>query len=165
MASKRKSGGILDRLDRLKLQRKLVLNVDEGATFDSNSSALSEGARHQLAGLFSDVGEIDMSQTRFLVAGHTDNVGSEDYNYVLGQRRASSVARYMIGERGIDPLQISTISYGEALPIADNASPHGRQRNRRIEIWVYQESIASSSNGTTQAHTARPVATPGGSVY
>ena len=160
--------GIIDRLDQLKLQRKLVLNVEEGAPFAFNSTSLSEGARQQIAGLFSDLGDFDMTQTIFLVAGHTDSHGSEDYNYVLGQRRASSVAQYMIRERGIDPLRVSTVSYGETHPIADNASRAGRQRNRRIEIWVYNEGITSSPippSGTIQAQRPQPVPGQTGSVY
>ena len=154
-----KVNGIIDRLDQLKLQRKLVLNMEEGATFTFNSASLSEGARQQIAGLFSDLGDIDINRALFLVAGHTDNIGSEDYNYVLGQRRASSVAQYMIREKGIDPIHVSTVSYGESNPIAENSMREGRRRNRRIEIWVYKEDIASAANGT------RPTQTQTGAVY
>ncbi len=157
-----KVNGIIDRLDRLTLQRKLVLNMEEGATFTFDSTSLSEGARQQIAGLFSDLGDIDISRALFLVAGHTDNIGSEDYNYVLGQRRASSVAQYMIREKGIDPIHVSTVSYGESNPIAENSMPEGRRRNRRIEIWVYKEDITSAANGTraTQTHPTQTHPTP-----
>ena len=164
-----KVNGIIDRLDQLKLQRKLVLNMEEGATFTFDSTSLSEGARRQLAGLFSDLGNIDISRALFLVAGHTDNTGSEDYNYVLGQRRASSVAQYMIREQGIDPIHVSTVSYGESNPLAENSMPEGRRRNRRIEIWVYKEDIASATNGTGSTQTRptpmRASQTPTGAAY
>jgi len=80
----------------------------------------------------------------FLIAGHTDTTGPEGYNYTLGQRRAASVARYLTMHKGIDPLRVTTVSYGEHVPLADNMTPQGRSKNRRVEILVYREAITST---------------------
>ncbi|HXM15602.1 MAG TPA: OmpA family protein, partial [Candidatus Eremiobacteraceae bacterium] len=69
--------------------------------------------------------------------------GHEDYNYELGQRRATSVAGYLVGNKGLDPMQVRVVSYGASKPVADNSSRNGRRMNRRVEILVFQEKIAS----------------------
>jgi OOP family OmpA-OmpF porin len=79
----------------------------------------------------------------FVVAGYTDSVGHEAYNYELGQRRATSVAGYLVGNKGLDPTQVRVVSYGASKPVADNSTRDGRRSNRRVEILVYQEKIAS----------------------
>jgi outer membrane protein OmpA-like peptidoglycan-associated protein len=81
----------------------------------------------------------------FVVAGYTDSVGHEDYNYELGQRRATSVAGYLVGSKGLDPTQVRVVSYGASKPVADNSTPSGRRKNRRVEILVFQERIATGS--------------------
>ncbi len=70
-------------------------------------------------------------------------MGAEDYNYELGQRRAARVAGYVVSKEGIDPTQVRVVSYGAAKPVADNSTARGRRANRRVEILVYQEKIAT----------------------
>lgn len=67
------------------------------------------------------------------VAGHTDAIGSEATNQKLSEDRAESVSRYLINQ-GISSRRFRVAGYGEARPIADNATPEGRKRNRRIEF-------------------------------
>lgn len=141
-----KADQALDRLDHLRLERRFVLNLKEGANFPFNSNALTPETRSQIDGFLSDLKETD--DAIFLVAGHTDNVGSEAYNYELGQKRAASVARYLIAHKRLDPLRVTAVSYGKSAPIADNATREGRRKNRRIEILVYKEAITASSGGT-----------------
>ena len=81
----------------------------------------------------------------FVVAGYTDNVGGESYNYQLGQRRAEGVAGYLVGKEGVDPTQIRAVSYGASRPVADNSTARGRRTNRRVEILVYQEKITTEA--------------------
>ncbi|MDD3443818.1 MAG: OmpA family protein [Zavarzinia sp.] len=69
------------------------------------------------------------------VVGHTDNVGSDQMNQQLSERRASSVASYLLS-RGIVPQRISAYGLGETQPVADNNTDFGRQRNRRVEILI-----------------------------
>ena len=141
-----KADQALDRLDHLRLERRFVLNLKEGANFPFNSDSLTPETRSQIDGFLSDLKETD--DAIFLVAGHTDNVGSEAYNYELGQKRAASVARYLIAHKRLDPLRVTAVSYGKSAPIADNATREGRRKNRRIEILVYKEAITASSGGT-----------------
>ena len=141
-----KADQALDRLDHLRLERRFVLNLKEGANFPFNSDSLTPETRSQIDGFLSDLKETD--DAIFLVAGHTDNAGSEAYNYELGQKRAASVARYLIAHKRLDPLRVTAVSYGKSAPIADNATREGRRKNRRIEILVYKEAITASSGGT-----------------
>ena len=139
--------GIVDRLDHLQLERRFVLNLREGANFNLNSGSLSPESKAAVDGFLSDLPDIDGAI--FLVAGHTDSSGSENYNYELGQKRATNVARYLTA-KGVDPLRVTTVSYGESVPITDNATRTGRQQNRRVEILVYKEVISP------MADTAKP---------
>lgn len=72
---------------------------------------------------------------RFEVIGHTDNAGPHDANVALSQARAEAVKRYLV-ERGLSGAAIITRGAGPDKPVADNASPQGRARNRRIEFRV-----------------------------
>lgn len=70
-----------------------------------------------------------------IIEGHTDNVGSNQYNMALSQRRANSVLNYLI-DKGIDKKILTAMGIGEVRPIASNASPMGRALNRRTEIYI-----------------------------
>ena len=61
----------------------------------------------------------------FLVAGHTDNAGSENYNYALGQKRANAVASYLVSQKQIDRARVMPVSYGESAPMLDNSTAKG----------------------------------------
>jgi outer membrane protein OmpA-like peptidoglycan-associated protein len=136
-------------LQNLTLERKLVLDSSHGPTFAFGSSALTPNAKHEIDGFLDDLqgsSEAGPAASRvFVVAGHTDSVGREDYNYQLGQRRADGVAGYLIGKDGVDPTQVHVVSYGASKPIASNGTISGRRSNRRVEILVYQEKIATGS--------------------
>jgi outer membrane protein OmpA-like peptidoglycan-associated protein len=70
------------------------------------------------------------------IDGHTDNVGSEQYNARLSLRRAISVGAHIVNHEGIDPARIFVKGFGQEQPIADNDSAEGRAANRRVEILV-----------------------------
>jgi peptidoglycan-associated lipoprotein len=144
--------GVIDRLDHLRLERRFVLNLREGANFASNSGALTPETRRAVDGFLSDLQEAD--DAIFLVAGHTDSTGPENHNYELGQKRAASVARYLT-TKGIDPLRVTAVSYGESAPLAENTTQEGRRKNRRIEILVYKEVITSSVGRAAPSAEAR----------
>lgn len=72
---------------------------------------------------------------RFEVIGHTDNAGPHDANVALSQARAEAVKRWLV-ERGMQAASIVTRGAGPDKPVADNATPQGRSRNRRIELRV-----------------------------
>jgi peptidoglycan-associated lipoprotein len=68
------------------------------------------------------------------IEGHTDNVGSKDFNYKLGLDRAEAVKRYLYENEQIPLHKINVISYGEEKPIAPNKTKAGRAQNRRVVI-------------------------------
>jgi outer membrane protein OmpA-like peptidoglycan-associated protein len=72
------------------------------------------------------------------IAGHTDNVGADDYNFELGHKRATAVRDYLSRAGGIPLHAMNTISYGETQPVADNATSDGRAKNRRVVIQVLE---------------------------
>ena len=140
-------------INNLHLERKLVLDSSQGPTFKTGSAALSANAKREIDQFVGDMEGPNAgpasaameSQRVFVVAGYTDSVGHEDYNYELGQRRATSVAGYLVGSKGLDPAQVRVVSYGASKPVADNSTRDGRLKNRRVEILVFQEKIATGS--------------------
>lgn len=70
------------------------------------------------------------------LAGHTDNVGSNDANMKLSKDRAESVKDYLVS-KGANPSRIEATGYGETQPIASNKTAEGRQKNRRVEFTLY----------------------------
>ena len=72
------------------------------------------------------------------IQGHTDDTGGERYNEELGQRRADSVRRYLSREHKLPLNRMSTISYGDTLPLESNKTRAGRTANRRVVIVVLE---------------------------
>lgn len=137
-------GAYMDRQER-ELRRIEGLDVERTAEnelnvvmrnevlFDFNSSALRSESRQSIYEM-ADVFE-RYNRTTISVEGHTDSVGSDAYNRSLSQRRANSVASYL--ERlGVDSYRVDTVAWGESQPAASNATAHGRQLNRRVEIKI-----------------------------
>lgn len=75
-------------------------------------------------------------QTRVEVIGHADSTGSDAYNQILSEKRAASVAEYLIN-RGVTTGRLSAAGRGEGAPIASNATVGGRARNRRVEVILH----------------------------
>jgi peptidoglycan-associated lipoprotein len=71
------------------------------------------------------------------IQGHTDNSGTEELNYLIGRKRAEAVYNYL-GMHGLPLNRMNVISYGESLPVADNATIEGRQINRRVVLVVLE---------------------------
>ena len=144
-----KADRALDGIQRLKLDRKLVLDLKQGAFFASNSTVLTSQAKKEIDGFLSDLkGEPDgTSGLVFVLAGHTDNVGDERFNYALARLRAENAADYLTTAKKIDPSRLATVSYGETAPVADNVTAAGRAKNRRVEILVYKDTISVGSDG------------------
>jgi peptidoglycan-associated lipoprotein len=138
-----KADRALDNLQRLKVERKLVLDLQRGAFFKSNSTVLSSQAKNDIDSFLSDVtGQAGgMKDLLFVVTGHTDNSGSEKYNYDLARIRAENAASYLATQKKIDAGQLIVMSYGESVPVADNRTEEGRAKNRRIEILVYRDAV------------------------
>lgn len=114
---------------------KVIVTVGAGGAFGSGSADLTAEARDIMARIaLSAAGE----QTRITVTGHTDSVpltgGAFTDNWGLAAARASSVVRELGAQGALDPSQLTAVSRGESMPVADNATEEGRSANRRIEI-------------------------------
>src|SRR6185503_15093486 len=112
----------LESLQRLRPERKMVLNFTGGAHFASNSIQFSGQAKKDIDSFLSDVkgSSDDGGNLVYVVAGHSDGAGSASYNYDLSKRRAESIAAYIVAERNIDPTRVMAVGYGERTPVADN---------------------------------------------
>lgn len=110
-----------------------VIVLSDKVLFDFNSSTLTPAANDVLAQISKRL--TDASVISVLVKGHTDSVGSDAYNDTLSQRRADSVAAYLVSQ-GVAADKIKTEGLGESQPVADNATDEGRAQNRRVEIVV-----------------------------
>ena len=75
-----------------------------------------------------------------LIEGHTDSVGSEEFNLTLSQSRADAVKEQLVA-KGIDPSRITTKGYGKKYPVSTNDTPAGRQQNRRVEVIILNEGV------------------------
>ncbi|MEO8463925.1 MAG: OmpA family protein [Gammaproteobacteria bacterium] len=105
----------------------------DGVTFEFNSAQLTASASETLRRVADALrGEPNL---RAEIAGHTDSVGSDEYNLKLSQDRANSVQQFLVAQ-GIDRGRLQARGYGEGRPVADNGSADGRDRNRRVEFVV-----------------------------
>ncbi len=109
----------------------IVLNMPGNITFKTGSSDLNADFYKVLDGVGMVVDEYE--KTLIVVEGHTDNVGSDESNQTLSERRASTVGQYIAG-RGINGQRVLTAGFGESRPIASNDSDAGRSQNRRVEV-------------------------------
>jgi OOP family OmpA-OmpF porin len=74
--------------------------------------------------------------TTAVIEGHTDNVGTAEYNLKLSRRRADSVVDYLVNNLIINPARLSAVGYGETRPIADNDTQEGKRLNRRVDAVI-----------------------------
>lgn len=111
----------------------LIVKFDSGILFDFNKADLKDAARTNIANLAASMK--NNPETNITVIGHTDNVGSDSYNYTLSEQRAQSVKDYAVAS-GVSSSRISIVGKGESEPIADNSTETGRAQNRRVEIVI-----------------------------
>jgi outer membrane protein OmpA-like peptidoglycan-associated protein len=113
--------------------------------FDTGKSTLKPGAMESINRLATFLSQ--NPNTKVLVEGHTDSVGSDDYNIGLSERRARAVATEL-ESRGIPDSQIQTLGRGKDMPVASNNTSAGRQQNRRVEI-VFSDASGRFAQGAT----------------
>ena len=101
--------------------------------FETNSADIKPGF-HSTMNKLADV-MVRYGKTTLTVVGHTDDVGSNEYNQRLSERRAHSVAQYL-EQKHVNALRLAVSGKGETQPIASNGTEGGRQANRRVEIYV-----------------------------
>ncbi|APE29538.1 agglutination protein [Halomonas aestuarii] len=102
--------------------------------FEINSAELSGEARAELDALAAEIRGMN-NLARVFIAGHADITGSDAINDPLSQRRADSVATYLVGQ-GVDRTLIETRGFGSRRPVATNATVEGRRQNRRVEVTL-----------------------------
>ncbi|KVM89767.1 OmpA family protein [Burkholderia stagnalis] len=119
-----------------------VVTLDSMSLFDSGKAALKPGSTRAM------VGALELIKAhpgkRILVAGHTDVVGKPDHNLTLSIDRAAAVRDWLVDASGIPPTQFAIQGYGDTRPVADNATPDGRARNRRVEITLVPDASAET---------------------
>ena len=110
-------------------EERIKFKIDSYELNDEAKAALDEFANRAKA-----------LETQYFVEiqGHTDDTGSEAHNEDLGQRRAESVRRYLSREHKLPLNRMSTISYGDTLPIESNKTKVGRTANRRVVLVVLE---------------------------
>ena len=111
----------------------LVVNLPGGVTFASDSANISSGFYSALNGIVQTL--VRYPETRIQVNGYTDSTGGDAHNQELSERRAYSVAQYLISQ-GVSSNRIIANGFGSSNPIASNATPAGRQANRRVEVRI-----------------------------
>ncbi|PYQ51879.1 MAG: hypothetical protein DMF59_06430 [Acidobacteria bacterium] len=114
-------------------ENEIAVQLTNDILFDFNSAALRTESQQTLRDLATNFQRYPDETVS--VEGHTDNVGSPEYNQGLSERRAYSVRDYLASQ-GVTPSRVSAIGYGEARPKASNDTPEGRQLNRRVEIHI-----------------------------
>ena len=110
---------------------KVVLNAD--TFFDFDKSTLKPEGRQVLDQVAAQADTINLET--LIATGHTDSIGTEQYNMGLSQRRANTVKNYLIS-KGIPADRIYAEGKGESSPIASNKTREGRAQNRRVEIEI-----------------------------
>jgi outer membrane protein OmpA-like peptidoglycan-associated protein len=110
---------------------------EERIKFKLGSYELDDAAKGALDEFAGRVKGLD-TQYFVEIQGHTDDTGGERYNEELGQRRADSVRRYLSREHKLPLARMSTISYGDTLPLESNKSRAGRAANRRVVLVVLE---------------------------
>ena len=155
-----KADKALNSVANLRLERKLLLDLKDGAFYASNSTVLTAAGKHNIDVFLSDLKSdlAENSNVELVVAGYTDDTGTQAYNYELGLLRAKGIMKYLTLEKNVNPARVSSVSYGATAPVGDNSTAQGREQNRRVEIRVYTESITTAAATTAAQPPAAPTA-------
>ncbi len=100
--------------------------------FDTDSSRIEDDYRDEMQTAADYL--VKYGTAKLNIVGHTDNVGAEEYNLALSQRRAQSVCNYLVEKLGIDSQRLNVRGAGSLNPAADNDTPEGRRQNRNVLI-------------------------------
>ncbi len=111
----------------------LQLIMPGNITFATNSADIASNFYGPLNNLANSFKQFD--QNSIEIVGHTDSTGGYQYNVSLSQRRAQSVASYLISQ-GVNPARVTTRGAGPDQPVASNNTEAGRQQNRRVEVTL-----------------------------
>jgi outer membrane protein OmpA-like peptidoglycan-associated protein len=149
--------------------RGLIVSMSD-VLFDFNQATLKPGAKLRLAKISGII--LAYPDLKLEIDGFTDNKGTPQYNMTLSDRRAKAVRDFLVAQ-GVGTDAVTTKGFGESNPVASNATPAGRQQNRRVELVVSGNAIGSNTgtsgstmgtapgssggvSGTTQSNPASP---------
>jgi chemotaxis protein MotB len=141
-----------------KLQGKLTVNILDRIMFDSGEAEVKTDGQVVLLKIAAFLAQ--HPELKIHVIGHTDNVPIRGNarsrfatNWELSTARALAAVRFLTERAGVDPRRVGAVGYGEFRPVADNATPEGRARNRRIAITILPDELAGAD--TVPAGTPR----------
>jgi len=130
--------------------RGLIANMSD-VLFKSGSFELMPGARERLAKVSGIV--LAYQGLHLAVEGHTDSIGTDEYNRRLSEQRAGAVRDYLVAQ-GISSDAITASGFGKTEPVASNDTPEGRQQNRRVELVVSGNAIGNTADAGADASTS-----------
>jgi outer membrane protein OmpA-like peptidoglycan-associated protein len=119
----------------IKIETPKIFTLDN-VFFDTGSAVIRQNSYNELNELFE---YLSLKESLIVeIAGHTDNVGDDNSNLNLSQKRAEAVRNWLV-RKGIAPDHIIAKGYGETQPVAHNDSYKGKQKNRRTEVRIIKE--------------------------
>lgn len=139
------------------LKGKLTVNILDRVMFDSGEAVVKPDGESVLRKIAAFLAE--HRDLKIQVIGHTDNVPIRNRfpsNWELSTARALAAVHFLTEKAGVDPRRVGAAGYGEFRPIADNSTPEGRARNRRIAITILPDELS----GADAVPAAKPE-TPG----
>jgi len=143
------------------LQGKLTVSILDRILFDSGEAVVRPEGEKVLIQIASVLSQYPKRQIH--VVGHTDNVPIRASarsrfasNWELSTARATAAVRFLQEQAGVDPRRLGAVGYGEFHPVADNETPEGRARNRRIAIVVLPEELAATETPPANPEGDRP---------
>jgi outer membrane protein OmpA-like peptidoglycan-associated protein len=129
-------------LETQETARGLIVNISD-VLFDFNKYTLKPGAREKMAKVAGIL--LAYPGLKIQLEGHTDSIGSDEYNQKLSEQRANSVRDYLAGQ-GVPADNVTAVGLGKADPVASNDTNAGRERNRRVEMVVTGAPIGIDSD-------------------
>ena len=143
------------------LQGKLTVNILDRVMFDSGEAELKPAGASVLRKVAAVLAQ--HPNIKVHVIGHTDNVPIRasarsrfPSNWELSTTRATAAVRFLTEMAGVDPRRLGAVGYGEFRPVADNTTPEGRARNRRIAIVILSEELAGADTTPAAAASKSP---------
>ena len=121
--------------------RGLIVSMPD-VLFDFGKYTLKSEARERLAKISGIV--LAYPDLKLQVEGHTDSIGSDEYNQTLSEKRAETVQGYLVSS-GVSPDHVTALGLGKADPVGDNNTANGRQLNRRVDLIVSGDVIGSEA--------------------
>jgi len=112
-----------------------TVHLSAKALFDFDKSVIKPEGREAIDAVDDKIMAKGATVVDIKVVGHTDSIGTEEYNQGLSERRAQAVTDYMVS-KGINPDLIHTSGMGESDPVASNDTPEGRAQNRRVDVSI-----------------------------